>query len=529
MMDQNAATYYCNLGTECMKHRVRLDIVLTTNWKTTADPSWSTDVSAVIKRREFFDVATLGELCKASCGKFTWLKMRTNGGVGEYDVDYLREELIKLALGDIGGDAIFKVRCSSGLQVKSFLPRDPLGTTIERDFSSPELELSSISPDTCIAVELEHKVGGIPRDSNSKDKDEDPMVYIQSALLYTNQAGRRRVRVTTLALRTSTTAADIFRAADFGAVTAFMTRQAVADLQQDDYCEEGTIQRARSRVINRCVNILANYRMNTSAAKSPPGQLILPESLQLLPLFCMSLRKSPILRPSLARSKSSDYPSPLADERAYRLLYGGAVSPAMALLCVHPNLYKLNNMTPEEGEWFTPKLQERSQFPPGSREAVAFCKPYIHIPSSIQPSIACIDDDGIYILDDGFTLHLYVGQTVDDQARSDLLTKSEGSMAFDGITTETDLGRRVWNIIRQLRVCDRMSCGGSNLSVLSSRPTHAPVVIITAKKGGMGIASGGMEDMILPLLADDPTMHDKGYVDFLCALHGKIKEAVSKD
>eukprot|EP00957_Ditylum_brightwellii_P202682 15331280-Ditylum_brightwellii.AAC.1 len=109
------------------------------------------------------------------------------------------------------------------------------------------------------------------------------MVYIQSALLYTNQAGRRRVRVTTLALRTSTTAADIFRAADFGAVTAFMTRQAVADLQQDDYCEEGTIQRARSRVINRCVNILANYRMNTSAAKSPPGQLILPESLQLLP------------------------------------------------------------------------------------------------------------------------------------------------------------------------------------------------------------------------------------------------------
>jgi len=93
-MDQNAATYYCNLGTECMKHRVRLDIVLTTNWKTTADPSWSTDVSAVIKRREFFDVATLGELCKASCGKFTWLKMRTNGGVGEYDVDYLREELM---------------------------------------------------------------------------------------------------------------------------------------------------------------------------------------------------------------------------------------------------------------------------------------------------------------------------------------------------------------------------------------------------------------------------------------------------
>ena len=60
-----------------------------------------------------------------------------------------------------GNDAIFKVRCSSGVEVESFLPMSQTPGVLVDDsvLSSPELELSTVTSDTCVAIQLRHKIG----------------------------------------------------------------------------------------------------------------------------------------------------------------------------------------------------------------------------------------------------------------------------------------------------------------------------------------------------------------------------------
>ena len=83
-------------------------------------------------------------------------------------------------------------------------------------------------------------------------------------------------------------------------------RQAISDLEE---AGEGSLHNARTKMFQRMVSILANYLLHTTAMSSPAGHLILPETLQLLPLFCLSLRKSRMFRNStLARSSDLSPP-----------------------------------------------------------------------------------------------------------------------------------------------------------------------------------------------------------------------------
>ena len=252
--DEAAANFYKALGDACAKHRIAMDIVLHT------DPSVP---------QTFLDLATLGEVCRVSNGRLSWVKS------ADWQ-DAFREELLRSALSFSGWDAVFKVRCSTGLQVKSFISN--VGVCRDGGLAgSPELELSVVTPDTCIAVDLEHRVGGLPKESK--------YVYLQTALLYTTLFGERRCRVSTLALRTASMAADCFRSMDFGAVATLLMRQAASPLLSPVHDEAGDNARIKSRhnLLERCANILVSYpRLHTTAVDSPMG---------LLPLFAMALIK----------------------------------------------------------------------------------------------------------------------------------------------------------------------------------------------------------------------------------------------
>ena len=432
-----------------------------------------------------------------------------------------------------GNDAIFKVRCSSGVEVESFLPMSQTPGVLVDDsvLSSPELELSTVTSDTCVAIQLRHKIGGIPKESGAST-GRDPLAYFQTALLYTTAAGSRRVRVSTLALQSTSVPSEVFRLSDFGAVTAFTTRQAITDMLRPD--GSGTHKVAREVIVKRCVDLLANYRLNTSARNSPSGQLILPEALQLLPLFCLSLRKSLIFRPSLPKNSWSTKPSPTADERAYHIHHGAAVSPALAMVSVHSNLYVLTKLRKRDGEWIIPTPLPSSSSAIGTTAdeasiASASCRPYIQLPKSAHPSITSIDDDGIYLLDDGFVLYLYVGKAVPVDVRKDFLDHNS-SRQTPVISSKSESGRKIMNIAWQIRsFCSMRGVGGSLL-----RPTTAPIVVVVAGDAGSdghqieGLEHKFLEDKLVTLLVDDSTDHDTFYSDFLCVLHRRIQGVIDK-
>ena len=428
----------------------------------------------------------------------------------------------------MGSDAVFKLRCSHGVQVKSYSPTLPTGTLIgDGIVNSTELELSNIHSGTYVHRRpAGAQVGGVVDTRGGRKGIDVPMVFFQSAVLYTTMTGQRRVRVSTMGLVTTTKVpADVFRSADLGTIATIMTRQAISDLDDPN---EGSLHSARSNVFQKCVSILANYRMYTTARSSPSGQLILPESLQLLPLFCLSLRKSRLFRTSSVPFKA---PFPTADERAHHIFYGRMVSPNMSLQCVHPNLFQVSDMRTRDGEWITPPSLETNTYA-GETVASASMRPVCQLPKSMNPSIACLDEKGMYILDDRFAFYLFIGKDVPEEKWRELLSVSTpaGAHRVGGewisnvpmgelSLASTDAVHKLRNILDQLRM---LNSPNATLA-MNARHTYAPLVLVFVGHGSV------FEEEMDSLLVDDPVGHEKSYVDFLCDVHRAVRQKSSDD
>lgn len=481
-MDEDAAAFYRHLGTKCAKNRVVLDVILHT----------------LPKPMAFMDVATLGQLCRITCGKLKWI--RTSGSWKEQ----FQEELLRPIVSFYGMDAVFKVRCSTGLQVKRYLSTEA-GVSIESLTASPELELSVVGQDSCIAVEIEHRVGGLPK----KDK----FCFVQSALLYTTMRGERRVRVSTLALRIGNVAADVYRGIDFGCLAAFWTRHAITHAWNPS--EENALEAARRNLMEEMTNALAGYRLNTKAWNEPRGQLMLPSQLTMLPLFCMALLKSPMLRSSLPLARSglrADHANPTADERAYALFYGSSVHPAMAMLMVHPNIFPLANLE-DAGEWYMPEMIETPQ----SEHLHAAHHEYVLMPKTTHPSIACIEDDQVYLVDDGLHIYVFVGRDVKVDVKNELL---ETSVLGCTLSTSSDLGQQVERLVWQMRTFSSIGPGSESML----RPTFAPLIVAQ----GHASHKDAFEEKVMNLMVDDQIGGELDYTNFLIECHKRVMSRVNK-
>ena len=489
--EEAAAAFYKQLETACVQSRVSLDVVVHTP---PAPPQ--------MQQQAPLELATLGEFCKITSGQLIWIHS-TSGDMSWLET--LRAELTRPVQSFMGWDAVFKVRVSEGVEVKSFSSSS--GMQVEASVlsgGSAELELSSVTPSTCIAVELEHRVGGIPKDRG--------LVFVQTALLYTTLAGRRRVRVSTLAIRTTSVANEVYRAVDFGAMTTILTRSAT-DLFRKDRTfsgSEGSVDlrsKARDLIYHRCIHILSSYRQHTPAMNSPMGQLILPEKMQLLPLFCMCLLKSPMLRPSLPRRSASSQAavlSPTSDERAFYSYHVSQAMPCFMMLLVHPNVFAVSESLEDEriGQWQCPDEGEQ-------------VNGFVCIPPMVLPSMESMQDDGVYLIDDGVRIFLYIGKLVPDLIKHALLEGDGTAM------TTPEIKQLVDALVYQMRQYSSTTRGCES----ELRRTSAPVVRVLQQEGHQSPA----EADILNLMVADATAGDKDYVDFLCTLHRRIREQVESN
>jgi protein transport protein SEC24 len=464
--EETAAAFYIALGKSCAKDRVSLDILIH---------------NSPVVQQIFLDLATLGELCRVSCGKLMWVTTR-----GWEETIY--EELSRQLQSFSGWDTVFKVRCSDGIQVKSFMSNT--GTVMDGLVGSLELELQAVTPSTCISVELEHRVGGIP--------SKTPFVYIQSALLYSTLTGKRRMRVSTLALRTTSVVNDVFRSIDFGAFTTLFVREAALRLRAPNSDEERSAVRTKTRemLYNRCILILACYRQHTPAKSSPPGKMILPDKLQLFPLFCMCLLKSPMLRAGTPRRMHGQTKmSPTGDERAYSIFHLVQAGPGMSMLMVHPNVFSITNTSDGVGRWNSSGVQGY----PG----------YIKMPEPGVPSMETLEDDGVYLIDSGLTIYLYIGKLAPMTVKQQLLGDDSDS---------SDLMSLVNRLVWQMR--SFTSRGRGRESEL--RPNVPPLVTVAEQEGHQT----SLEQDVLSLMINDGMAGEKDFTEFLCSLHRRIRERV---
>lgn len=441
--EKAAAKFYKDLAERCASARVALSVAFLQQEETGT---------------RTLELATLSELCRTTCGNLILIPPTPDW------TETLREELCREALCFAGWDAVLKVRCSKGISVKSFLC--PVGVPIDT-LTDRELELSCVSHRTSIAVELEHRVGGISGQH----------AFIQTALLYTNIAGQRRLRVSTLGVMVGSTVPDIFRYADFGALSCFLAREAVQCLRTPDTTDPK--KRARNVIFHKgTIHPLASYRRMTSSSS---GQLLLPDQLQLLPLYSMGLLKSPLVAPNVRGMPSRI----TADDRAYYAWLVSQAGPAHTLLLAYPTVFEVNSET--NIEWVPPEE-------PGGITGCA------QLPTPVVPSMQSLQDDKIYIIDNGIRIHLYCGPQV-PAATAEALTNAPQQPHHPQVP---HIQRAIAGIVDQLRLY-------SSTTADDLRPTSAPLVRSDSST-------------LYRLMVADATTAEKDYADFLCTMHQQVRE-----
>lgn len=151
-------------------------------------------------------------------------------------------------------------------------------------YSEPnnELECCSVHTQSTFMFTLNH-------DSTLK---EDEKLYLQLAVLYTTINQRRKVRIHNLMLTVSNKPTLIFRNSDIEAVVVSLVK--IACDKALTYPLEEDIKGARAFLDKAVTNALHKYRLHCSP-NSPKGQLILPESLKVLPIYSLGMLKHPAL------------------------------------------------------------------------------------------------------------------------------------------------------------------------------------------------------------------------------------------
>uniref|UniRef100_A0A1D2A1I9 Protein transport protein Sec24-like CEF n=1 Tax=Auxenochlorella protothecoides TaxID=3075 RepID=A0A1D2A1I9_AUXPR len=220
----------------------------------------------------YMDVASLDAFARGAAGSLRFYP----GFHAPADAARLQDDLRWALARPAGLEAVGRLRVSTGLSVGrcwgAFHRRTPT-----------DLHFPAIDADQALAASIEV-------DEKLAERGE---AYAQFALLYTSPAGRRLVRVHTLALPITTGRSSAFRGADMDAVLALTARRVAAQAPGK------ALGACRDAVMAAAVDLLVAYRQH-AAQQSDTSQLLLPEALQLLPLFSLGLSKNALFRRGVA-------------------------------------------------------------------------------------------------------------------------------------------------------------------------------------------------------------------------------------
>ena len=428
---------------------------------------------------------------------------------------------------EMGFNAVMKVRVSRGMRVKEYSGNFSKRTPTEIDFAV-------VDAGTSVEVTLEH---------DGHTLNEGDIVFVQAALLYNTAYGTRRVRVHNTTIHVAEEIGDVFKAVDGDAVLASVARQGARDI----LAGKRQPAEARTDLTERCVLSLLSYRRNC-AAHSAPAQLILPDALKLLPLFLACLFKSPAfvdndkqrVLSAAATGGSVSPPAPTtpgtqavmrtgapgnpfagvtarADERVAASLALQNCPADHIALKLYGRVYPLHELDAADGtvlDEFDDKvaaavMDGTQRIGAGLEETgLPLDKASIvPLPDATYPSAAKLKQTGVYLLDAGGALWLYVGVACEEELLSQLFGPDAAGPASDlppGMQLprlETGLNQRVWHMIGECR---------------KWRTPFLPVRVVVP-------SDLNMRAKIALALVEDAAGGASSYVDMLCDMHTEIQ------
>lgn len=463
----------------------------------------------------YVDAATIMRVPRA-CGGRTYF-------YGNFDAVRDAASLHRSLCSAVGSvrafDGLLRVRTSKGIETTGeFLGHfgrpqrgeDVSGPVFDAT-SSLALEMSvpsKLATDDAGAGGANNFSNGYTAPGNELCKD----ACIQAAILYTDPAGVRRIRVhTVFALKTSNLS-DVFKYADADAVASFFVKRAVSAVVGG-----GTpLSKAREALVEKTTQALFVYRKHCTTAPLS-GQLILPEALKILPVMMLGISKSHAFRPTAPSGQSTEAVS--LDERIAALSFLSWASPSDITAMCYPRMYELHRLPPAAG---LPAPAPSHPIVPSQGGADASKKPAepIAMPNTIRASAEVLADDALLLIENGMRMTVWVGPNADRKLVNDVIYQGPGGRLL--VRAETagaaqltkdcgETGKRIAKIIQRI----------TNEHTALSQPQ----VAIRQAPG-----AGGEAKHVMPLLIEDrPAVGGFSYVEFLRAVHKRVMEKLDNE
>lgn len=373
---QPANSFYKSLATECSPVHICIDAFLF--------PS------------PYLDVATIACVSKYTGGRLFYYPAFNSAN--QEVVQKYAGEMSDFLSQEVGLEAVIRIRASQGLSLSTYH-----GSFFLR--STDLLSLPNVNLDHSYSAQI---VIDEPIVS--------PVACFQTAVLHTSCHGERRIRVLNASFPVTDDYKEVFQHADVGSIIDLLSKMAA------EKALGSKLEDSREALHNKMLDILQAVKSIYETGQVP--QLMVPESLRLLPLLLHAIQKSPT-----CRGGSS---TPL-DFRSFYLINCRTLSVPQTLRTVYPFCFAVHKMTEQCGE-----VNERGQ---------------VQLPPQLRLSSEVFERFGVYLVDNGTDQIFWVSA----QAHPELtklifgqpyVSIPEGKVQLP--TLDNPWNKRLWNILKEL-------------------------------------------------------------------------------
>ncbi|KAJ9478797.1 putative Protein transport protein SEC24 (putative) [Pseudozyma hubeiensis] len=403
---------------------------------------------------QYIDVATIGVL-PGSTGGEVFFHPRFDP---VRDGIKLQSEVRRTVLRETAYNVTMRLRCSNGLRVA-----DHFGNFFQHN--ATDLELGTMDADKCIAALVKH-------DAKLDEKHE---AHFQCAVLYTTAEGERRVRCHNIAVPVTSLLGNVFRYADMDSAVAYYSKEVVS------LAHAKPLKEVRHYLTDKCVKILLAYRRNCASSTSP-GQLILPESFKLFPLYALAINKTKCIKGGNVTS----------DVRAFYMRFFRAQGVSAIMSMLYPRMIALHTLSDADGSPI--KIQQ----PDGS----SVDGTRIKTPALMRPSYLRMEGHGAYLLENGEMCILWLGANVNPRLLEDLYGVSQLEEIDARMTRLPKLPTKLSKQVRAMVQSFALQRNKPELPVLIARQNR-----------------DGTEVELANSLVEDQNNDAMSYVDYLCHVH----------
>ncbi|CCK68869.1 Sfb3p KNAG_0B04350 [Huiozyma naganishii CBS 8797] len=391
----------------------------------------------------------------------------------DHDEFLLVNDMVSNIAKIVGYQGLLKVRCSAGLSVESYY-MDAI------DYSDREPMIPVLTKDTTVDVLFKYD------EKLKAGKD----MYYQTAMLYTDIHGVRKVRSINTSSRVSKNIREIFKYVNQTAVLRIMIKDIIRTLGNCDF------PAIRKVIDDKLVDILTQYRALISGNSS--SQLVLPDALRTLPMYMLSFEKSALMRPNMQSTRGN--------ERIFDLMKYSMFDSAKLSFKLYPQIIPFHEMLEETDLMFYDTNERLLQVSPTT------------IPNlSVRDGHASLMNGGCYFVFDGTHIYLWFNENTNKMLLQDLLG-IDPSLPTASITLAggylpecgTSINEKARNIVKYW-------------SHITAQPT-IPLILLRPN------IDQYYSSTMTNILCEDKSMNlIEDYDNYLINLHRKIQERLAKD